>query len=290
MLPRMTYCQRMFQRFSSIKLYALLAGLAFSFTATPALEAQSIRKDIPEHMLPKNSVTSFHRRVVESSEHPWRAIGRVNIGGRAHCSGTLVAADIVLTAAHCLYSRREQKMVVPTIVHFLAGYAKGEYQAHSRVSAYTVGQGFDGSAGPSRSNLPHDWALLTLEEPLGTELGFLSAPESWFETARAGTLSAPRNVKIDAAITTAGYPGDRAHVLSLEEDCQISATAGKGLILFTSCIALKGDSGGPILQENGDGWSVIGVQTSATKVGEKLAGVGLSALAYQPALDTLLSR
>jgi protease YdgD len=254
----------------------------------PTAQAQGIRKDLPPELRPQNNVTSFHRRSVNSSEMPWRAIGRVNIGGRAHCSGTLVAPSIVLTAAHCVYSRTEKKLVSPGIVHFVAGYSKGEYQGHSKVSSYIIGTGFDGAKGPSKSNLPHDWALLTLNQPLGETIGFLTMPKSW---SNAAPESAGKKVTLSITpdITTAGYPGDRSHVLSLEEDCRISATAIKGRVLFTDCIALKGDSGGPILQNSKGIWTVIGLQTSATNRNNKISGIGVSALAYREQLASLLS-
>ncbi len=274
-------------------LAAYMIGFFFALGAgtIDASAQSSIRKDLPANALPKNSVTSFHRRSVASDEMPWQAIGRVNIGGRAHCSGTLVAENVVLTAAHCLFSRRDQKMVVPGIVHFLAGYSKGEYKGHSKVKSYIVGDGYDGSKGAGRANLPHDWALLTLEVSLGEDLGFLTVPSNWFNPSPEDTDQPPtterRRISIDSNVTTAGYPGDRKHILSLEEDCDILTTAGEGRILFTSCVALNGDSGGPILQKNADDWHIIGVQTSALKANNKISGVGLSAIVYQPYLDSI---
>lgn len=280
-----------------MKYFYLVLALFLGFAAqVPAsvLAQDKIRKNLPARALPQNNVTSFHRRAVDSTLKPWQSIGRVNIGGRAHCSGTLVAEDVVLTAAHCVYSTRDQKMVVPGIVHFVAGYSKGEYLGHSKVKSYIVGDGYRGEEGASRSNLAHDWALLSLEKPLGETLGFLTVPTGWFDQPEATALprpmpdSKPRNLEITADITTAGYPGDRKHVLSLEEDCNIITTANSGRILFTSCIALRGDSGGPILQKTDDDWNIIGVQTSALKAGNKISGVGISALVYQPYLATLM--
>lgn len=250
---------------------------------------EGIRKNLPAHLRPNNNVTSFHRRAVDSSEMPWQTIGRVNIGGRAHCSGTLVAANIVLTAAHCLFSKASQQMVVPGVVHFVAGYSKGEYLAHSKIRSYRVGDGYRGEDGATRANISHDWALLVLEEPLGEELGFLTAPQDWFAVPSPNDQPSEgnRKVRIEPGITTAGYPGDRGHVLSLEENCRIITTANKGRIIFTSCVALRGDSGGPILQQKGEDWHIIGVQTSALTAGDKVSGVGLSAIVYQPYLDIL---
>lgn len=268
--------------------FLLCFGLFYMEFAASA-QAQGIRKDLPANMRPNNNVTSFHRRVVENSEHPWQAIGRVNIGDTVHCSGTLVAANVVLTAAHCLYSRRMKKMVVPSSIHFLAGYSKGEFRGHSNIKSYRVGSGFNGSKWSAKSNAMHDWALLVLTDALGDHLGFLPLPAEWFDTGarpQSAKQSAP-GVAIDELVTTAGYPGDRKHVLSLEEDCKIVTTANSGRILFTNCIALGGDSGGPILRKKDDKWAIVGLQTAAIRVDDQLSGVGLSALAFHPYLKIM---
>src|SRR4051794_4386214 len=80
---------------------------------------------------------------VDATLPPWRALGRVQteLGGR--CTGFLVEARTVLTAAHCLYRRSTEAYVRPGSVHFLLGYDRGQYAAHARVVAFTVGPGYD---------------------------------------------------------------------------------------------------------------------------------------------------
>ena len=68
-----------------------------------------------------------------------RAVGRVNAAGfsrRMMCSGTLIAPDRVLTAAHCVV--RGDRPVRLEDLHFVAGWARGEAVAHRRVTEVIV--------------------------------------------------------------------------------------------------------------------------------------------------------
>lgn len=52
----------------------------------------------------------------------WQAVGRLNLGSRGFCTGSLIAPDLVLTAAHCLYDKETGARVADQDIEFLAGW------------------------------------------------------------------------------------------------------------------------------------------------------------------------
>src|SRR4051794_11182311 len=71
-----------------------------------------------------------HRVPQEPDKWPWSSIGRVNRAGESFCTGTLIGPRAVLTAGHCLWDKRTRRWVEPHEIHFVAGYARGDFRAH----------------------------------------------------------------------------------------------------------------------------------------------------------------
>ena len=168
------------------------------------------------------------RMIVDADQPPWHVIGRVNFAGidvRSHCTGTLVADDVVVTAAHCLFNRARKRWIPASSVRFVAGYQRGAHLGTAIVARYILPEDQDPTSNVLSPHRASDWALLVLDQPIGADLGHAD-----ISGGGTGTM-------------IAGYPGIRPHVLSLAENCVGERSAD--LVIAGGCPIMQGDSGAP---------------------------------------------
>lgn len=160
---------------------------------------------------------------------PWRAIGRINRETGGFCTGTLIAPDLVLTAAHCLSSRSLGRLR-PHSLHFVAAYRFGDYDGHSRAVAVLR---------PDIKGPRGDFAVLRLSRAIGLR------PIQLAEETEPGP----------ARVVLAGYSQDRPHLLAVDESC-VMVVEPDAPLWRHACDGPKGSSGGPVLvaaPEDADG-------------------------------------
>lgn len=183
----------------------------------------------------------------------WLAVGRVEIMGRGFCTGTLIDADLVLTAAHCLTDPATRRPLPASLIEFRAGWRNGRAEAYRGVRAVAIHPDFDGSepGDTPEPRVAHDLAILRLDRPI--RLPGLSAPPQG---------DAPGE---GAAVALVSYAEDRAEAPALQDRCALLRRVGRMLVL--SCDVSFGSSGAPVLARGASGLEVVAVVSAVAEMG-----------------------
>lgn len=186
----------------------------------------------------------------------WEAVGRLDIGGRGFCTGAMIAPDLVLTAAHCLFDKQTGKRVDHGQIEFLAGWRNGRASAYRWVKRAVVHPDYVFSGAVSPERVRNDVALLELQAPIRN---------TTVEPFKTDTR--PRK---GAKIGVVSYAHDRADAPSLQEICAVIARQQGVLVM--SCDVDFGSSGAPVFSfENGVARIVSVISAKAEVDGQQVA-------------------
>lgn len=190
----------------------------------------------------------------------WEAVGRIEIGhGRGFCTGTLIEPDLVLTAAHCLFSSDTNALMPPEAFEFRAGWQTGHAAAVRTARRVMPHPGYRFGAEDWVSRVSNDVALIELDLPI-------RAPT-------ANPLPTGTSPRRGDRVAVLSYARERAETPSFQSECRTRDRA-EGVV-YLSCAVDFGASGSPVLSLTEGTPRIVSVVSGMGKTEDGIVALGM---------------
>ncbi len=189
---------------------------------------------------------------------PWDAIGQVNISTyrmAGQCTGTLVAPNVVITAAHCIMDPFKKTPFPLHAIHFLAGVRGSDNMGHETADCL---------------HFPKDYVYIGPEKILPATPARRVPPEFFQTDAVAivlkGALTVDPAPLAESVVPQPGlrlvhvaYPADHRFLPWAHFNCHLLRSDLQKPLWFNDCDTHVGSSGGPLFVEQDGAYKLAAI-------------------------------
>ena len=188
----------------------------------------------------------------------WEAVGRLDIGKQSYCTAVLIATDLILTAAHCVYDKNG-RLRTPGMLTYRAGLHDGHFVASRAIRRIQPHPDFNATHPMADANIRNDVAILEL----GTAIPSTTArPFALHPGAERG-----------ARVSVVSYGRGRDAAPSWQENCGVLQHA-QNLMVF-DCDVTNGSSGAPVFLRGNGELEIVSLISAGARVDGKMVSFGM---------------
>jgi len=190
----------------------------------------------------------------------WEAVGRIDAREQGFCTGTLIAPDLVLTAAHCVFDATTGKRISAQDLVFRAGLRNGQPVAERGVQQIATSSAYQPTEEMTLQNLEHDVALLQLAQPI--------------VSAEADPFVLFSGNPDGRQVSVVSYGQDRSEVLSWQRVCSILVRQPPMMVF--DCDVTFGSSGAPVFVREGTRGRILSIISGGAEWDGKAVALGMT--------------